>query len=69
VVVLVASTPAQREPRPDDDFVSTDELARRQGITPISSLNDLVGEDPFASDEEYAAFLADLYESRRSGIS
>lgn len=37
---------------------------RRQGIAALRSVNDLVHEDPFSSDEEYTEFLRDLYDSR-----
>jgi hypothetical protein len=52
----MTSTPEHPERWPADDFVPTDELARRQGVKPIKS------------DEEYEAFLADLYASRRAGL-
>jgi hypothetical protein len=66
----VSSTPDQPEHRPEDDFVPTEELARRQGVRPINSVDDLAAaEDPFGSDEEYEAFLADLYASRRAGLA
>ena len=49
---------------------STEELARRQGVRPIKSVEDLAAaEDPVESDEEYEAFLADLYASRRAGLA
>ena len=51
------------EPQPGEDFVPTDELVRRQGIVALRSVDDLVHEDPFSSDEEYAEFLRDLYDS------
>ncbi|MDN5914019.1 MAG: hypothetical protein L0I76_02690 [Pseudonocardia sp.] len=52
------------------DFVSTEELVRRSGAKPFTSLDDLAPEyDPFESDGEYADFLADLYASRRAGDS
>jgi hypothetical protein len=55
---------------PTDDFVPTEELVRRQGIRPIASVEELAAaEDPFESDEEYEAFLADLYASRRAGLA
>ncbi|MDL5156435.1 hypothetical protein [Actinomycetospora termitidis] len=47
------------------DFVPTEELIRRQGVKPLPPLGQLPWEDPFSSDEEYAEFLEDLYESRR----
>ena len=54
----------------DDFFVPTAELARQQGVRPIASVEDLAAvEDPFESDEEYEAFLADLYASRRAGLA
>lgn len=63
----VTTTPQQPDGWPTDDFVPTDELVRRQGVQPISSVDDLAApEDPFESDEEYADFLADLYASRRA---
>jgi hypothetical protein len=55
------------EQRPCGDFVATEELIRRQGTRPLRLEDDLAAEDPFASDEEYAEFLADLYASRRAG--
>jgi hypothetical protein len=49
--------------------VSTEELARRQGVKPIKSVDELPQPDLWESDEEYEAFLADLYASRRSGLA
>ena len=64
----MTSTPEHPEQWPADDFVPTDELVRRQGVKPIASVDDLAAAvDPFESDEEYEAFLADLYASRRAG--
>lgn len=66
----MTSTPDRPEQWPADDFVPTEELARRQGIRPIKSVEELAAaEDPFESDEEYEAFLADLYASRRAGLA
>ena len=66
----MTTTPEHHDGGPDDDFVPTEELARRQGIKPITSVDDLAAEvDPFESDEEYEAFLADLYASRRAGLA
>ena len=66
----MTSTPEHLDDGPDDDFVSTEELARRQGVKPIKSVDDLAAEvDPFESDEEYEAFLADLYASRRASLA
>lgn len=65
----MATTPQQPEDPAVDDFVPTDELVRRQGIKPVTFVYELSPADPFESDKEWAAFLADLYESRRSDIS
>ena len=65
----VTSTPTHPDQWPEDDFVSTDELARRQGVKPIKSVDELAQPDLWESDEEYEAFLADLYASRRAGLA
>jgi hypothetical protein len=49
--------------------VSVEELARRQGVRPITSVAELVEPDAFESDEELDEFLADLYASRRAGMA
>jgi hypothetical protein len=68
--VTVTSTPERPEQWPADDFVPTEERARPQGVRPIQSVDELAAaEDPFESDEEYEAFLADLYASRRAGLA
>lgn len=59
------STPTHHEPQPAGDVISTEELIRCHAATPFRSIDDLPGGDPFGSDEEYEAFLADLYASRR----
>lgn len=51
------------------EFISTDELIRRHGIKPVTSLDDLAQPDLFESDEEYEDFLSDLYASRRADIA
>lgn len=56
-------------PLPTPDVVSTEELVRRQGAKPFTSLNDLPEVDPFNGDEEYDAFLEDLYETRRRDVA
>lgn len=45
------------------------ELARRQGVRPIESVDELARPDLFESDEELADFLADLYASRHTGLA
>ena len=49
--------------------VPIEELARRQGVRPIQSADDLVRDDVWESDEELDAFLADLQVLRHSDLS
>jgi len=66
---FVTAMSEQSGRRPADDFVPTEELVRRQGVRPIASADELTGDDPFESDEEYAEFLADVYGYRRAGVA
>ncbi len=68
-VVTVSTTPERPWPASTEDVVTTDELVRRAGAKPFTSLSDLPGSDPFSDDEEYDAFLADLYASRRADVA
>ncbi|MGO8887915.1 MAG: hypothetical protein ACLQI7_30395 [Streptosporangiaceae bacterium] len=54
---------------PAADEVSVEELASRQGVRPVESVDDMARPGLFDSDEEWEAFLADLYASRRSGLA
>jgi len=66
---LVTTTPKQPDRWPADDFVTTEELVRRQGGQPIMTVGDLAAaEDPFGSDEEYQEFFSNLYASRRADL-
>jgi hypothetical protein len=51
------------------EHVPVEELARRQGVRPIGSVDELARPDLFESDEELAEFLADLYASRHTGLA
>lgn len=48
------------------DDVPVDELARRQGVRPVRSVDDMTHSELFESDQEFEAFLADLYASRQA---
>jgi hypothetical protein len=50
------------------EHIPAEELARRQGIKPITSLEEMFRPGTFES-EELDEFLADLYESRRAGMA
>ncbi len=61
---------AEYEGRPDGaGQVSVEELARRQGVRPVQSADDLARDDVWESDEELDAFLADLYVMRHADLS
>jgi hypothetical protein len=49
--------------------VAAAELARRQGVQPVTSVEDLARPELFESDDELDEFLTDLYASRRAGIA
>jgi len=65
----VTITPGRPEPRPETHDVPTHELARQQGVVPVTSLDRLAQPDLWESEQEYEAFLADLYTSRRSDVA
>jgi len=54
---------------PTAAHVPAEELARRQGVRPVVSVDDLARPDLFESDAELDDFLADLYASRRAGTA
>jgi hypothetical protein len=69
---VVTMSSGQMEPAPVPpaaDEVPVEELARRQGIRPVESVDDMTRPGLFGSDEEWEEFLADLYASRRSGLA
>jgi hypothetical protein len=56
--------PASRQARP-----TVEELARRKGVRPIKSLDDLAHDDVWESDEELDAFLAHLDAMRHTDLA
>jgi hypothetical protein len=65
--VTTMTTNAENLPeRPPNGHISVAELARRQGVGPIESVDELARPGTFESDDELDEFLADLYESRRA---
>ncbi|MEV4121392.1 hypothetical protein [Micromonospora sp. NPDC049645] len=66
----MTSSHAEQMPEwPTAEHVPAEELARRQGIQPIASVDDLARPGLFESDDELDEFLADLYASRRAGAA
>ena len=51
------------------EHIPVAELARRQGVGPVASVDDLARPDLFESDEELDDFLADLYAARHAGLA
>ncbi|MGC4869760.1 hypothetical protein ACLQ3B_30455 [Micromonospora sp. DT53] len=66
---MTSSNAEQMPEWPTPEHVPAEEQARRQGIRPIASVDDLARPDLFESDEELDEFLADLYTSRRAGAA
>ena len=69
---MASSIPEQPRQWPAADEIPTEELARRQGVRPIGSIEDiqaLAHPEAWESDEEFADFLSDLYASRHSDAS
>lgn len=54
---------------PDRGWVSVEELARRQGVRPVESVEDMARPDIFGSDEELEEFLAHVYAARRADLA
>ncbi len=48
---------------------SLEEQARRKGVQPIMSVDELARDDIWVSDEELDAFLAHVYAERRTGLA
>jgi hypothetical protein len=54
---------------PADDDVPIEELARQQGVGPVTSLDELAQPELWETEQEYEDFLSDLYASRRSDVA
>lgn len=54
---------------PADEDLPIEELARRQGVRAIASLDELAQPELWESEQEYEDFLTDLYASRRSDVA
>src|SRR5262249_27299794 len=56
-------------PRPERRRESLDEQARRRGIRPVMSVEDMARDDVFESDEELDAFLAWYHAERQANLA
>jgi hypothetical protein len=46
-----------------------EELARRRGVQPVESMDDMAQDGVFESDQEVDAFLAHVYASRHADLA
>jgi hypothetical protein len=53
---------------PSAGHVPAEELVRRQGARPITSVADMARPDLFETDEELDEFLAEVYAARRADV-
>ena len=66
----VTTNSAEYPERPArDGSVSVDELARRKGVRPIASAEDLACDGVFDTDEELDAFLAHVPAMRHTDVA
>ena len=63
------SADGQPDRAQDEEDLTIEELALRQGVRPITAVHVLAQPDLWESDEEYEAVLAELYASRRAGLA
>lgn len=68
VEVIMTTVPDDHGSNWREEDLPTEELARRQGVRPIASVDELAEPEAFESDAELDEFLADLYASRRANI-
>jgi hypothetical protein len=64
--VVSAVTGAEQTASGRRERLSLDELARVQGVRPITSVAELVRDDVFESDEEVDEFIAFTYAMRHA---
>jgi hypothetical protein len=69
VVVLSADGVERVSKSRETNHLPVGELARRQGVKPVNSVDDLIRPGTFESDKELDEFLADLYASRHGGLA
>jgi hypothetical protein len=62
------TTTVEHGPAWSEEDVPIEELARRKGVRPIASVEDLAQPGAFESDAELEEFLTDLYASRHADL-
>jgi hypothetical protein len=61
--------PRQQHEAPSEPRVTIEELARRQGVQPLSSIEQLLPRESLFDDDEYAAFLEWFRDLREADIT
>lgn len=54
---------------PQRGRVSLDELARRKGVRPVESVEEMAQDGVFDSDDELDSFLEHVYAARRADLA
>jgi hypothetical protein len=54
---------------PADEPVTLDELARRKGIRPVESVDDMAQDGVFSSDEELEEFVRHVHAARQADVA
>jgi hypothetical protein len=68
--VTVTTSRADYEAQPPrGGSVSIEELARRKGVRPVESVEDMAQDGVFESDEELEEFLAHVYAARHADLA
>lgn len=66
--MTTSSADYEAEP-PRGGSVSLDELARRKGVKPVASVEEMAQEGIFESDEELEEFLAHVHAARHADLA
>ena len=67
--VSVTSGAEHPEGPPRRGCVPVEELARRRGVRPVASVDDMAQDGVFESDEELEEFLAQVYAARDQDLA
>lgn len=66
---MTASTPDFPERPRQGGSVPVEELARRKGVRPVESVEDMAQDGVFDSDEELEEFLEHVYAARHEDLA
>jgi hypothetical protein len=68
VIGMTSGAESVRDPSSSGGRVSLDELARRKGVRPVASLEEMREDGVFGSDEELEQFLEYVQAARHSDL-